>query len=298
MEYVRTVPRHLVHRHAVAEVFVTDYRFEPEAAYEVGIQLPPAHRIFDTSSGHHDPLSVAEAFRQAVVLLCHTRYHIPSHHSLLMETFSLNMLGSHGIPTTSAPLAFDLTVNKLSYRDDAVSGVDVSGTLSDGSKDIARCNAVARGVSPDGYRRIRRGRENQYPSRRTTPPGSVTVRPGRVGRLSEPDVLISANDARRVMFCDPDPQNSALLDHPVDHIPGMVVFEAARQAVRYRSGNPAAQIHTLSAVFPQFTEWETPCEISTSVLAASAQEPTRYCIRFTQDDALTAELELSVEDRS
>ena len=92
MEYTRTVPRHLVHRHAVAEVFLTDYRIESDSAYQVAVQLPVSHRIFDVSSEQHDPLGVAEAFRQAVVLLCHTRYEIPLHYKFLMETFSFEML--------------------------------------------------------------------------------------------------------------------------------------------------------------------------------------------------------------
>ncbi|WP_407804118.1 AfsA-related hotdog domain-containing protein, partial [Staphylococcus aureus] len=44
------------------------------------------------------------------------------------------------------------------------------------------------------------------------------------------------------MFCAPDPRNHSLFDHPVDHIPGMILFEAARQALRFHIGNPATKI--------------------------------------------------------
>ncbi len=117
MEYTRTVPRHLVHRHAVAEVFLTDYRIESDSAYQVAVQLPVSHRIFDVSSEQHDPLGVAEAFRQAVVLLCHTRYEIPLHYKFLMETFSFEMLDALDVQPVAEPLSFSMTADNLTHRD-------------------------------------------------------------------------------------------------------------------------------------------------------------------------------------
>lgn len=294
MEYTRTVPRHLVHRHAVAEVFLTDYRIESDSAYQVAVQLPVSHRIFDVSSEQHDPLGVAEAFRQAVVLLCHTRYEIPLHYKFLMETFSFEMLDALDVQPVAEPLSFSMTADNLTHRDGAVSGVEVSGILREGNRHVARCKAVARGVSPEGYRRIRQGREDHRPSRRILPSGTAVVGSERVGRLTDGDVLISTDPARHTMFCTPDPRNHSLFDHPVDHIPGMILFEAARQAVRFHIGNPATQIASLSAVFPRFTEWETPCEVSTTPLDASGHV---HRVRFTQELETTAELELTVADQ-
>ena len=294
MKYTSTVPRHLVHRHAVAEVFLTDYRIESDSVYHVAVQLPVSHRIFDASSEQHDPLGVAEAFRQAVVLLCHTRYDIPLHFKFLMETFSFEMLGALGVQPTAGPLMFSLTVDNLTHRDGAVSGVDVSGVLTEGTRPVARCNAVARGVSPEGYRRIRQGQEDYRTSERILPPGAAVIGPERVGRSSDRDVLISTDADRQTVFCTPDPRNHSLFDHPVDHIPGMILFEAARQAVREHTGDPATHIATLSAVFPRFTEWETPCHVSTTRLDASGHV---HHVRFTQEQETTAALELTVADR-
>ena len=294
MEYTSTVPRHLVHRHAVAEVFLTDYRIESDSVYHVAVQLPVSHRIFDASSEQHDPLGVAEAFRQAVVLLCHTRYDIPLHYKFLMETFSFEMLDALDVQPAAEPLMFSVIVDNLTHRDGAVSGVEVSGVLREGTRHVARCNAVARGVNPEGYRRIRQGLEAYCPSERILPTGTAVIGSERVGRLNNRDVLISTDAARHTVFCTPDPRNHSLFDHPVDHIPGMILFEAARQAVRYHTGDPATQIATLSAGFPRFTEWETPCHVSTTPLDASGHV---HRVRFTQNQQTTAELELTVADQ-
>jgi 2-oxo-3-(phosphooxy)propyl 3-oxoalkanoate synthase len=230
MDYTTTVPRHLVHRRAVAEVILTDYTAGSGPLHEVAVQLPLSHRIFDTTSGHHDILGVAEAFRQSVVLLCHSSYGIPLHYRFLMEKFDVELLEPLHLQSTDAPWTFRVSVDDLTHRDGAVSGVQMSGILTDGTRDFARCRAVARGVNTEGYRRIRAGRGDCYPNGRAAVPGATIVGSALVGRTADRDVLLSADDAREAVFCTPDPHNYALFDHPVDHIPGMVLFEAARQA--------------------------------------------------------------------
>jgi 2-oxo-3-(phosphooxy)propyl 3-oxoalkanoate synthase len=292
MEYIRTLPKHLVHRRSVAEVFLTDYCFDPSSDYcKVAVQLPIAHRMFD-STVEQDPLCVAEAFRQAVVLLGHTRYDIPLHYRFLMETFGVELFDALDAQVSTSPATIVLTVNTISHRAGAVSGVGVSGVFSSGAREVARCYAVARGVDPEGYRRIRQGRDIYSPTRRTIPENTEVLTPDRVGRHLSIDVLISTDVRNQTMFCTPDPGNTALFDHPVDHIPGMVLFEAARQALRVRTGNPAAQIRALSASFPRYTEWETPCSITISRVHVDDHGADMHRVRFTQNGALTAELEI------
>ncbi|MER2205728.1 MAG: AfsA-related hotdog domain-containing protein, partial [Rhodococcus sp. (in: high G+C Gram-positive bacteria)] len=218
----------------------------------------------------------------------------PLHYKFLMETFSFEMLDALDVQPVAEPLSFSMTVDNLTHRDGAVSGVEMTGVLREGARHVAGCTAVARGVSPEGYRRIRQGREDYRPSRRILPTGTAVVGSERVGRLTDGDVLISTDAAGHTMYCTPDPRNHSLFDHPVDHIPGMILFEAARQAVRYRTGAPATRIASLSATFPRFTEWETPCEVSTTPLDASGRVNR---VRFTQELETTAELELTVADQ-
>ncbi|OLT16522.1 hypothetical protein BJF78_13955 [Pseudonocardia sp. CNS-139] len=72
LTYDRTVPRQMVHRAAVAEVFVTDAVQVAEKQVRVAVQLPPSHGYFgDHASGQVDPLLLLEAARQAGIFGSH-----------------------------------------------------------------------------------------------------------------------------------------------------------------------------------------------------------------------------------
>ncbi|WP_405881714.1 AfsA-related hotdog domain-containing protein [Streptomyces sp. NBC_00169] len=59
-----------------------------------------------------------------------------------------------------------------------------------------------------------------------------------------------------------DTRHPVLFDHPVDHIPGMVLLEAARQATTAHLGHPTLPL-TLTTTFTNYAELDTPCHLQT-----------------------------------
>ncbi|QII08580.1 hypothetical protein BH93_02000 [Rhodococcoides fascians A25f] len=291
MSYGSTVPRQLVHRQYVGEVFLTDYRLSDVAADQIAVQLPVSHRVFRPLDQWHDPLIVAESFRQAVILLCHTKYAVMPHSKFLMEQFGFEIVGELDINSEPIPLVFEMTPNQVDAIDGTVSRVDISGVLREGPRVLAHCNAIARCVSPESYQRIRAGRDSYVAHFRASPPGSMVIPAPSVGRTEEQDVLVAVNPPTGDLYCAPDPRNYALFDHPLDHIPGMVIFGAAIQALRYRTNNPSLQLTCLAAAFPTFTEWNETCGVSIS-FAQAGSECGRSYITFTQSERTTSELEI------
>ncbi|CAH0244437.1 hypothetical protein SRABI91_02971 [Rhodococcoides fascians] len=291
LSYASTVPRQLVHRQSVGEVFLTDYRLSDFAADQIAVQLPASHRVFRPTHERHDPLIVAEAFRQAVMLLCHSKYGVPPQFKFLMERFRFEILDMLEVRSAPMSLVFDMSTNHLTERGGTLSRIEISGILREEQRILARCSAVARCVDPTSYHRIRAGRELNRARFRSTPLGSVVV-PGRcVGRAEEQDVVIAADLEANEVYCTPDPRNYALFDHPLDHIPGMVVFDAAIQAVRYLMGDPSLQLSRLTASFPAFTEWDAPCRIS--VAPPGAEESAHLCVTLVQSSCLTTKLDIA-----
>ncbi|WP_246890403.1 AfsA-related hotdog domain-containing protein [Streptomyces scabiei] len=70
LSYDATVPRTLVHRASIAEVFVTDSAQTGEDTYAVAAQLPRGHLIGEHSPAYDFTLLV-EVVRQAGVLVAH-----------------------------------------------------------------------------------------------------------------------------------------------------------------------------------------------------------------------------------
>ncbi|MDV8021473.1 ScbA/BarX family gamma-butyrolactone biosynthesis protein [Rhodococcus sp. IEGM 1330] len=292
LSYASTVPRQLVHRQSVGEVLLTDYRLRNDAADQIAVQLPASHRILRPTRQRHDPLIVAEAFRQAVMMLSHTKYAVPPHYKFLMEQFGFGILDELEIRSAPMPLILDMTTNHVETRDGTVSRVDIVGVLREGPRVLAHCSAVARCVTPASYSHIRAGRDMYIAHFRAKPPGSVVIPAPCAGRAEEQDVLIAANLPAGELYCAPDPRNYALFDRPLDHIPGMVLFDAAIQAVRYRANDPSLQLARLAATFPIFTEWDDPCDVMVSEAPAHGSFG-RSCVTFRQSNRMTAQLEIT-----
>jgi hypothetical protein len=292
LSYASTVPRQLVHRQSVGEVFLTDYRLSDGTVDQIAVQLPASHRIFRPTRQRHDPLIVAEAFRQAVVMLCHAKYAVPPHFKFLMEQFGLDIVDELEVRSAPMPLILDMTTNQVKTRDGTASLVDIVGVLREGPRVLAHCSAVARCLTPASYTRIRAGRDAYIAHFRDKPPGSVVIPAECAGRTEEQDVLIAANLSAGELYCAPDPRNYALFDHPLDHIPGMVLFDAAVQAARYRANDPSLQLTRLAATFPIFTEWEEACEVAVSS-APTSREHGRFCVTFMQSARMTAQLDIT-----
>nr|WP_176457276.1 MULTISPECIES: ScbA/BarX family gamma-butyrolactone biosynthesis protein [unclassified Rhodococcus (in: high G+C Gram-positive bacteria)] len=292
LSYTSTVPRQLVHRQSVGEVFLTDYRLGDGTVDQIAVQLPASHRIFRPTRQRHDPLIVAEAFRQAVMMLCHTKYEVPPHFKFLMEQFGFDIVDELEVRSAPMPLILDMTTNQVDTRDGTASRVDIAGVLREGPRVLAYCNAVARCVTPAAYSRIRAGRDTSIAHFRAKPPGTVVIPAPCAGRAEEEDVLVAANLPAGELYCAPDPRNFALFDHPLDHIPGMVLFDAAIQAVRYRANDSSLQLTRLAASFPIFTEWDDACDIAVSS-APPSHERGRSCVTFMQSARMTAQLDIT-----
>ncbi|HEY3483411.1 MAG TPA: AfsA-related hotdog domain-containing protein, partial [Streptomyces sp.] len=72
LTFDRTVPRALVHRRQIAEVFVADsVQTSPDDFY-LSFQVPRAYPLWsDQRTGYHDPLASVEAARQALSVVLH-----------------------------------------------------------------------------------------------------------------------------------------------------------------------------------------------------------------------------------
>lgn len=63
-----------------------------------------------------------------------------------------------------------------------------------------------------------------------------------------------------------DDTHPVLFDHPCDHIPGMLLLEALRQAACARLGVPEAHLVSLGATFHRFAELDERATIRLDVV--------------------------------
>ncbi|MFJ9543983.1 ScbA/BarX family gamma-butyrolactone biosynthesis protein [Streptomyces sp. NPDC101225] len=254
-----TVPKEFVHRAAVAEVMLTGWQRRDEHHFSVTAQWPRAHSFFTPSpDGLHDPLIAAETIRQVGSLLAHAEYGVPLGHHFLMRHLEVAVDPGH-LAVGPAPAALDLavTATETTLRAGHLAHLRYEVTLRREGHTAATGSASFNTATPAVYRRLR-GRDDLtaiHPLPLTAP-----APPHTVARTSPTDVVLTPTPTPHHWQLRADTRHPVLFDHPVDHVPGMVLLEAARQAAAAakRSATPPTRLH---ATFTHYVELDTPCHI-------------------------------------
>ncbi|MFD7579379.1 ScbA/BarX family gamma-butyrolactone biosynthesis protein [Kitasatospora sp. NPDC059817] len=224
-----TVAKEYVHRACHAEVFLTGSEQLNETTFAVTAQWPRAHTFFTTPDGtRHDPIQTAETIRQAGLYLAHTRFGVPLDHKFMMWNLDYTTRPRQ-LLIGAAPT--DLSIEARLVPQPRRSGTTIDFTLSAVIRRGAHLAATGHTrftTVPDStYRRLRGARREADPAPAVS---GEPLAPGRVGRIRPCDVILTPADAPGTWHLTPDPWHPILFDHANDHVPGMVLLEAARQA--------------------------------------------------------------------
>jgi hypothetical protein len=255
-----TVPSQYVHRAAIAEVLLTSWHAAGPGDFSVTAQWPRCHSFYTPVAGHRcqDPMLGAETVRQAGLLLAHTEFGVPLGHQFLVSELSFQTT-SEALRVSSTPTDLDLrvTCHDIARRGDRLSGMRYEvdffrdGVLAGSGQAKYTC------TSPSVYRRLRADRV-LGPLPELEPECPVAV-----GRTDPRDVVLTPFDGG-VRHLRVDPSHPALFDHPLDHVPGMLLLESARQAALAASFPESVLPVALDIKFLRYTELDQPCAVSTA----------------------------------
>lgn len=260
-----TVPKEYVHRAAVAEVMLTGWARLDETRFLVHGQWPRSHVFFTPGAdGAHDPTIAAETIRQAGLLLCHAELGVPLDYRFLMHDLRFHVHPDRlAVGDRPASLEIEVRCTEVRRRAGTVYKLAYEATvLRDGAL-AATGGATTSTVSPRVYERMRDAGTRGTPGLPT--PAGTAADPRAVGRSRADDVVLSPGDAPNRWLLRVDPRHPVLFDHPVDHVPGMALIEAARQAAVAAAGGPAARILGMTVRFDRYAELDAPCVIEACV---------------------------------
>ncbi|MGC2997812.1 ScbA/BarX family gamma-butyrolactone biosynthesis protein [Streptomyces sp. G35A] len=251
-----TVPKELVHRHNPAEVMLTNWERRGDDSFGLTARWPRPHRFFADVNGCHDPLIAAETIRQAGSLLLHAEYEVPFGHQFVMWSLSVSTWPGP-LTARTTPIDIDVTCHDVKRRGKALLGLHYEAVLRRDGEVVAHGGAAVSCVSPAAYRRLRAPQLDG-----AGPPLPLTgpVAPHEVGRASPTDVVLSPTEQRGRWLLRVDTQHPVLFEHPVDHVPGMMLLEAARQAAIATLGHTAPP-SDVTGEFSRYAELHRPCLI-------------------------------------
>ncbi|MEV7073292.1 ScbA/BarX family gamma-butyrolactone biosynthesis protein [Streptomyces sp. NPDC093990] len=261
-----TVPREFVHRVAVAEILLTGWTRTDADRFTLTAQWPRAHQLHvSPDRSAYEPLLVAETVRQCGALLAHAAYEVPLDHCFVLQELRVDTRPEHlAVGAVPAEPVVDITVREVRRRAGRAAALRYDAAVRLGGERVATGHIAVTWTNASVYRRLRGGRSTDVGALRLPLPLSAPLPADRVGRALAADVLLSSADRPGRWRLRVDTSHPVFFDHPLDHIPGMLLLEAARQAVRAHGGPELRVPASFHATFQQYAEFDEPVWIEVS----------------------------------
>ncbi|MFF9347124.1 ScbA/BarX family gamma-butyrolactone biosynthesis protein [Streptomyces sp. NPDC014734] len=259
-----TVAKEYVHRAALAEVFLTGWHKMADDHFVVTAQWPRSHSFYASERGFHDPLLLCETVRQTFPLLIHAAYGVPFGHQLSWSHFRYRVNpGALRAGATPADIELHIRCSEIRRQRVVPSSIRMDIEAVRDNALLAVASARSGIHSPTVYQWLRRDRGDDIPRVYGQAPSPTTpVHHGTVGRHRARDVVLTPTPRKACWQLRVDTSHPVLFDHPVDHVPGMLLLEAVRQAGHALAAAPAAETPTFMDVrFHQYVEFDSPCWI-------------------------------------
>ncbi|MEU0956176.1 ScbA/BarX family gamma-butyrolactone biosynthesis protein [Streptomyces niveus] len=282
-----TVPREYVHRASVSEVMLTGWERVDDHRFTVTAQWPRGHSFYSTVDGCHDPLIAAETIRQTGLLLAHAEFGVPLDHHLLVGELDVTIRPTHfRVGRTPATLQLDVTCSKVEERRGALTRCRVDVDIRRDGHLAATGGGSFACIGPKVYQRLRTAKiptGDRAPAMTPTAPET----PRAVGRTSPTDVVLSPTGRPGSWHLRVDTRHPILFDHPVDHVPGMLLLEAARQATTATLGHASLPL-AVTSEFTRYVEVGTACVIEARRLPVPGADHEEVVLVTARQDGTAA----------
>ncbi|GAA0642414.1 gamma-butyrolactone biosynthesis protein ScbA [Streptomyces thermocarboxydovorans] len=275
----------LAHRPRASDVFPAEWTRLSDTRFRVTAHWPDDHPFFGpVDDRHQDPMIVGETIRQTSLALAHAAFDVPADTHFVMWDLDV-ATDPQALRRADAaePVTVDVVCSEIRRRGRGLSSMRTTMEFRRAGRLVARGTGSTGCTSPAAYRRLRGDR---LAAREKPVPLPPAVSPDEAGRTHDQDVVLAPLDA-------PQPHRAAhhggrtatwllrvntahpvLFPRPNDHVPGMVLFEAARQAATAATGKRPFLPSDMSASFNHYAELHSPCLIEAEVLEKGEDETT------------------------
>ncbi|MFD5468758.1 ScbA/BarX family gamma-butyrolactone biosynthesis protein [Kitasatospora sp. NPDC127059] len=276
LSFRHRLPAGAVHKTSPTEVLLTDALRDDDGHFTVGALW---HRdrflhgfLHDGGNGRApDPLLLAETVRQTLIHLSHRFHGVPQGHPFVLDRLDLDLTGGTVTvrPDRPARVVLDVVCTRR-LTTPRRAGFALQAAISVEGVRIGLADVRWEVLHPNFYQLIR---HRDIRAKEATAAGAALPPAAPVGglqRLGQREVgypegrhVLLARDERGApgqFWFDDDPEHPVLHDHPSDHIAGMALLEAFRQAGRALGAplHPAA----VRSVFTAFAEPDAPVAIT------------------------------------
>ncbi|MEU6062835.1 ScbA/BarX family gamma-butyrolactone biosynthesis protein [Streptomyces sp. NPDC047097] len=213
-----------------------------------------------------ESLIMAQTIRQGGLMLAHSVFGAPADHQTLLRTFDFTVDPQAQLAPGKPDHLFILVsckpVNPHPKR--RLTRLRLEMDIRSGDTSIGTGATDFEWIAPAVYRRIRGSHEQAVHEQ---PPLPAPVPAPRVGRSKDSEVVLAASAEPRRWQLRSDFSNTFLYDHAVDHVPGLVLIEAAHQAACLVTSPGVFLPRSVTTTFDRYVEFDSPCWIEAEVRA-------------------------------
>lgn len=278
----------LVHKRQSSEQLIENWSMVGPNRFELTARWR-THEFYGGGTGVFDTLIALETLRQSAILICHTGYATPIDHHFVMSAMSLSGFDGDAV-RYDQPVRVSVACRAVGRRNGILAAAEVRVSMHQGNHLLATGTGDLKVVPPAVYRQIRGGAAASHIT--PTVPG---LDPVLVGRMRDSDVVVasapfsssSSGPARARFVLRPDTRHPVLFDHALDHVPGMLLFEAARQADQAVS-HASLILHETAGRFASYVELDEECDVVVRSREELAPGEWRTIVDFRQAGRVAA----------
>lgn len=270
----RTVPRCLVHRSSVHEVFLTDSR-EIEAAadtFAVAAQWPRRHIMSDGGPREQvaDALLV-ESIRQVGLYLPHRYRDVPVGFVFVATQLGFEWLRPDRPQFGDAPLAVDMScqLSDAATTRPSRRGFWLTTVIQIDGQICASGSGELTCLSPALYARVRRARSTSWAAETATPADPATVGRSHQDQVALGAVTFDAEPRSLSAEVVIDHHHPFFFDHQYDHLPASLLIEAAEQAAL--ALRPTSVVSDIDARFASYAELDAAVRVTAAANAGTGK---------------------------
>jgi hypothetical protein len=282
-----TISNTLVHKSRTSEVLLTGLRRDGAGQYQITARWPRNHRFYPVHRNLHDPLLLIETIRQTFPLLSHAAFGTPLGHHLVWEHFSYGIL-TDVLRTSSGQhsddqVELDIDCQEVVRRGNRVAALALDYVVRRDGEPLATAQTRFTIQAPPVYQRLRASRGDAATMMARSIPLTAPIPEQVACRASAADVVLSPTEQPHRWQLRVDTAHPFLFDHPVDHVPGALLLDAARQAAQASSPAPRLAV-AMECEFSRYVELDQPCWVEVAPLPRDAARRTRLCVTMRQSD--------------
>lgn len=274
-----TVAREYVHRAAVSEVFLTGWTRTGKDAFTVSAQWPRSHSFYAPEHGMHDPMLLCETIRQSGMLLSHTEYGLPFGHHIGWSRmqYALNPQAMR-VASKPAEITLHVTFSDIRTHRALPSSMTMHIEAVRDNSLLAVSSTRFTNHSPAVYQRLRMGRADAARLSESAPMPPDPISQAVAGRRRR-DIVLAPTQERGRWQLRVDTAHPILFDHPLDHVPGMLLLESVRQAGHALDPSLDTMMPTsMDVSFNRYVEFDAPCWVEAEDVS-SRESGTRRSVR-------------------